>query len=170
VSNAVDLNELIIMKKLKHHKYIAECINGGIHCRHHDSGQEVLVPTSKLQILIGNNLRLPKIIAEYGWIQMQLYQITLRQAITNSETHNYFFRIKIMTQLVDAIDHLRRLKITHCDVKPENIFLDVISDVKLGDFGIAKECYENNWVRAQGTEEYMAYEIMKAMYAREMIP
>ncbi|KAJ7611007.1 kinase-like domain-containing protein [Roridomyces roridus] len=41
-------------------------------------------------------------------------------------------------QLLLAIHTLHSLGVVHCDVKPDNIFLDSFGNVVLGDFGVAK--------------------------------
>jgi eukaryotic translation initiation factor 2-alpha kinase 4 len=40
---------------------------------------------------------------------------------------------------VKAVLHLFKHGVSHRDIKPENIFLDEEYNVKLGDFGLAKD-------------------------------
>ena len=44
----------------------------------------------------------------------------------------------LMLQLCEAILHLNRLRIIHCDMKPENLFLKDFGHIKIGDFGLSR--------------------------------
>ena len=45
----------------------------------------------------------------------------------------------IISEILSALEHLRRFQIIHRDLRPENILLDHNYHVKLGDFGEAKQ-------------------------------
>ena len=45
---------------------------------------------------------------------------------------------RIALQLLKGLRHIHSLGVIHCDLKPENIFLDENNTVKIGDFGLAR--------------------------------
>src|SRR5262245_27747813 len=58
-----------------------------------------------------------------------------------------WFSIFVLTEVLDALNHAyelvddrgQRRNIVHRDVSPENIFISTNGDVKLGDFGVARD-------------------------------
>mmetsp|Transcript_31062 Transcript_31062/g.57560 ORF Transcript_31062/g.57560 Transcript_31062/m.57560 type:complete len:1046 (-) Transcript_31062:13-3150(-) len=53
-------------------------------------------------------------------------------------------RMSAMRNLAGALHHLHALKIIYRDIKPENVGFDGGGTVKLFDFGLAKECHEED--------------------------
>ena len=51
--------------------------------------------------------------------------------------------INIFLQVLDGIHHIHKLNIVHRDIKPSNIIIDEKDEIKLLDFGIAKD-YSND--------------------------
>lgn len=71
------------------------------------------------------------------YIQMELGQGTLREAIDQGlpkykDRAKRFFR-----EILDGLNHIHRQGIIHRDLKPVNIFLDSMDRPKIGDFGLA---------------------------------
>jgi len=50
---------------------------------------------------------------------------------------------RIFTQLISAVDYYHHKNIAHRDLKPSNILLDINKNVKVIDFGVGTEFYEN---------------------------
>jgi len=67
---------------------------------------------------------------------------------------------KIILQLCIGLNYIHKKKLIHRDLKPENIFINSNNDVKIGDFGIARQLGLNtNYVKTfAGTFYYMAPE------------
>lgn len=86
--------------------------------------------------------------------------------------------IRIAMQCAEALDAAHRRHILHGDIKPENIMLTPEENVKILDFGLAKnlpvagaindtETLEDVDSAFEGTPSYMAPEILKALGADE---
>lgn len=65
-------------------------------------------------------------------------QETLRDLITSGLQTNPTEVWRLFRQIVQGLAHIHRLSIVHRDLKPENIFIDSNSDVRIGDFGLAR--------------------------------
>ncbi|XP_076031070.1 serine/threonine-protein kinase Chk1-like [Oratosquilla oratoria] len=76
------------------------------------------------------------------------------------ETARFYF-----AQLIKGARYLHSLHITHRDLKPENLLLSSSDVVKIGDFGLACEFVEGEYLtRSCGTQAYMAPEVFKRRY------
>jgi len=70
---------------------------------------------------------------------------------------------KIMKQVMEALVHCHSLGVVHRDIKPENILLDKDFNVKVTDFGFAKELQTGERLyEVCGTPGYLAPELLKA--------
>jgi len=70
---------------------------------------------------------------------------------------------KIMKQVMEALVHCHNLGVVHRDIKPENILLDKDFNVKVTDFGFAKELQPGERLyEVCGTPGYLAPELLKA--------
>ena len=56
-----------------------------------------------------------------------------RYALTYSD------KIKLISNLCDAVKVIHDSQVLHCDLKPHNIIIDDKLNVKVVDFGLAKE-------------------------------
>lgn len=74
--------------------------------------------------------------------------------------------IRLGYELCTALELCAQRNIIHRDIKPENIFVSPDGDIKLGDFGIARELEKSNRTmsRNMGTYEYMAPEVRTSQY------
>jgi len=74
---------------------------------------------------------------------------------------------QLMKQILDALSHLHNVhNVCHLDLSLENIFLDVEGNAKIGDFGLARECKDNDdlfyatLTTRPGKVSYMSPEIL----------
>ena len=82
--------------------------------------------------------------------------------------------LKWMRQIADAVSHLHSRNVVHRDLKPDNVLLTATEDVKLGDFGLARQYIaltrtqvQNNYApyymqSEVGTKYYMAPEVFSS--------
>lgn len=66
--------------------------------------------------------------------------------------------LELAEQMLEAVAYAHRLKIVHCDVKPENFIIFPGNRVRLTDFGIAKVAQKTIRGSGRGTVGYMAPE------------
>lgn len=82
--------------------------------------------------------------------------------------------LKWMRQIADAVSHLHSRNVVHRNLKPDNVLLTATEDVKLGDFGLARQYIaltrtqvQNNYApyymqSEVGTKYYMAPEVFSS--------
>lgn len=61
-------------------------------------------------------------------------------------------------QMLDAVAYAHRMKVIHCDLKPENVLIFSDNQIRLADFGIAKVAQKTVRGAGTGTVGYMAPE------------
>ena len=70
--------------------------------------------------------------------------------------------LTIIPPLCEALEYAHGKNIVHCDIKPENLLIDIEGRVKVADFGIARILDQNSTVmnsgKVSGTPGYMAPE------------
>lgn len=71
------------------------------------------------------------------YIQMELGQGTLREAIDKGLPRQKDRVRRFFREILDGLCHIHRQGIIHRDLKPVNIFLDSMDRPKIGDFGLA---------------------------------
>mmetsp|Transcript_19379 Transcript_19379/g.17188 ORF Transcript_19379/g.17188 Transcript_19379/m.17188 type:complete len:104 (+) Transcript_19379:1-312(+) len=93
----------------------------------------------------------------------QLFDVIIDKTKSN-ESFKESEAIKIMKNLLSAVEFCHDLKIAHRDIKPENILLSNTGELKLIDFGISKQLKNKKMSTVVGTPYYMAPEILSAKY------
>ena len=104
-----------------------------------DNSEENSKPNKKIKIKTKKNQIKTKLL----FIQMELCENnTLRYAIDENQLQNDDEKWRLISQIIEGIDYIHSNCYIHRDLKPGNIFLDKENNVKIGDFGLAKN--ENN--------------------------
>jgi serine/threonine protein kinase len=93
------------------------------------------------------------------WIEGKL----LREIIGKRELLSVERAIRITLAICDALEYIHGHRVVHGDLKPDNVMVDVADNIKLIDFGIAREPKLNAWKRARfeeaaGTPDYVSPE------------
>ena len=69
----------------------------------------------------------------------------------------------IMNQLIDAFSFLQTEKLSHRDIKPQNILLFKYDKIKLCDFGEAKKIINSGLDTIRGSELYMSPSLFQGL-------
>ncbi|KAL8843154.1 MAG: hypothetical protein Q9170_000284 [Blastenia crenularia] len=112
------------------------------------------------------------------YIQMEYCEKqTLRDVIKSGVQDNAAEGWRYLRQILQGLAHIHSSSIVHRDLKPENIFIDSNSNVRIGDFGLARpgeflqiparsinasrdaKNFESNFTRSVGTTFYVAPEV-----------
>ena len=72
----------------------------------------------------------------------------------------------MINKCLEALNHCHELGITHRDIKPENIMYGRDGEVRLVDFGLAKDCAHHMKSYA-GTPYFMAPEVLNGNYTHK---
>jgi tRNA A-37 threonylcarbamoyl transferase component Bud32 len=95
--------------------------------------------------------------------------VNLKHCLNNGVRFTPWGAVKVVLDVLAALNHAHGQKILHRDVKPENILLDAAGWVKLTDFGIAKilDAEEDNGTQLSGhsigTPRYMSPEQVRGI-------
>ena len=76
---------------------------------------------------------------------------------------------RIIEKLLRALIHCHSINITHRDIKPENVMFDSNDELKLIDFGLAKQTKKKNQSMhtIAGTPYFIAPEVLNGEYGKE---
>ena len=89
---------------------------------------------------------------------MELCKQNLKEYLNENKLSNYKKQI-ICKQIINGLKYIHKNEIIHRDLKLTNIFIDYNNNVKIGDFGLAKNIYDLNYDEV-GTFSYIAPEIL----------
>jgi serine/threonine-protein kinase len=73
--------------------------------------------------------------AGHFWYTMEICESSVRKELSG---FNLSRRVEVGLQMLDGLAFLHGQSIAHRDIKPENIFLSKGTQVKIGDFGLAR--------------------------------
>jgi len=91
---------------------------------------------------------------------------TLRQWMDNNPNPDVEIVVSYVKQIIQGIRAFHRQEMLHCDLKPENIMIDELGQIKIIDFGsariagVAELVSPINSVGNQGTQGYTAPEVI----------
>jgi tRNA A-37 threonylcarbamoyl transferase component Bud32 len=89
---------------------------------------------------------------DVAYIVMEFVQgRELKQCFDAGEFFDLATAIRIMAELLDALDYAHKNGVVHRDVKPANVMLDEAGRVKLTDFGVARLADSNSDRTMAGT-------------------
>ena len=96
------------------------------------------------------------------YLVMQYVEGTDLQSAGASGALDTAAKVRILMEVLDALDHLHGVEVKHRDLKPSNILLNTKNQAYVADFGIAKQRTAEGAtqsLRVIGTPEYIAPEI-----------
>ena len=143
------------------------------------SGDEKFIRRFQREALSVSNLSHPNIVEVYDvgeeegnhYIVMEYVEgKTLKQLVQKRGALTIPEVIDIMKQLTDGLAHAHDAYIIHRDIKPQNILVSEIGNVKVTDFGIAKATSSNtvtSTATAMGSVHYISPEQAKGRFCDE---
>lgn len=110
----------------------------------------------------------PFLVQMYGTTQDAGYLYVLMEYVSGGELFSLLRKVKTLpffvvqyyaAQVILAFEHLHSQNIIYRDLKPENILITREGNIKIVDFGFAKEVPDQTWTLC-GTPDYLAPEII----------
>ena len=139
--------------------------------------KECLTDEAQKQILMKEvgmllKLRHNHVVKIYETIETDKHIIIVMELCAGGDLLNYVRkrrRLKepyakvIFKQIIDGLCYIHSKYIAHRDIKLDNILLDGKGNVKIGDFGVSKQCQKGQLRMTEqcGTPAYIAPEILK---------
>jgi eukaryotic-like serine/threonine-protein kinase len=115
-----------------------------------------------VKVLDHSESRRPYAVLE--WVDGQL----LRDMIEQEKRLSAERAIPIALSICEVLSYIHERGVVHCDLKPDNVIVDAANNIKLLDFGIARETKTSFWRRKQsrrtGTPGYAAPEQIKGKH------
>ena len=111
------------------------------------SESEALLGRFKQEAQAAGRLNHPGVVSIYDYGENDEVAFIAMEYISGKELKKYFDEgekfdlkriVRIMTEILDALDHAHRNKVVHRDIKPANIMITEDGRVKVADFGVAK--------------------------------
>ena len=136
-------------------------------------GSEIIVSRFAREMMILEKLSHPNILEYYGGgeHQGQLFFVmelirggTLKDLLAQTGTLSWTEAVEVSRQIAAALQHAHNHGIIHRDLKPANVFVTEAGDLKLGDFGIARDTHEKDLTETGltvGTYSYMSPELVR---------
>ncbi len=126
----------------------------------------------KMEANILSKLKSPNIISFYDYFSQDGFQMIIMEYVEGISLDDKLKKerrlpiddaLKITKQLLSALTEVHSHKVFHRDIKPDNIHITVEGKVKLLDFGIIQETFDQDLTRQGsviGTVSYLAPEII----------
>ena len=111
------------------------------------SESEALLGRFKQEAQAAGRLNHPGVVSIYDYGETEDVAFIAMEYISGKELKQYFDAgekfdlkqiVRIMCEILDALDHAHRNKVVHRDIKPANIMITDDGRVKVADFGVAK--------------------------------
>ena len=137
------------------------------------SNNELIVSRFHREMLILERLDHPNILAYFGGGKHdnQLFYLmeyikggTLKDLLSRTGPLSWQEAAESARQIAAALQHAHNHGIIHRDLKPGNVFITESGELKLGDFGIARDTHAHDLTEAGltvGTYSYMAPELVR---------
>jgi calcium-dependent protein kinase len=92
----------------------------------------------------------------------------LFEKLSSNKTMNENMAAQAIEKNLRALIHCHKQNIVHRDIKPENIMYDSVGEVKLIDFGLAKQTTGGQKLHTiAGTPYFIAPEVLGGSYNKE---
>ena len=111
------------------------------------SESEALLGRFKQEAQAAGRLNHPGVVSIYDYGETDDVAFIAMEYISGKELKHYFDAgekfdlkqiVRIMCEILDALDHAHRNKVVHRDIKPANIMITGDGRIKVADFGVAK--------------------------------